>query len=638
MKGATMKQRSSTLILFLVSPLLTAFSAWAQLKPVSINLAVDATEAPRKILHVRESISVQAGQLTLLYPEWIPGEHGPTGPVVDVAGLKITVADSALPWRRDLVNMYAIHCNVPGGVATHNVVFDYLLPPNTEGFSSAASSSAQLLLLSWNQVVLYPDTPRPEEINVTPNLVIPPDWKYATALSPKVHVGNTIHFEPVSLTMLIDSPVQTGAHCRRIDLTPSSGIPHFLNICSDDDVSLAMSQDQIAAYRNLVVEANALFSSHHYSHYDFLYTLSDQVAHFGLEHHQPSDDRLAERTLLDDMLRVSSAGLLPHEFVHSWNGKYRRPAGLATGDYSTPMKDDLLWVYEGLTEYLGEMLTARSGLWTPEEYREELAYQAAFLDNRPGRTWRPLQDANDEAQLLYNARDDWDSWRREVDFYDEGNLIWLEADVILRQLTKGKKSLDDFCLKFHGGGDTGPVVKPYVFDDVVAAMNEVAPYDWRSFFTARLQSLTSHAPMGGIEESGWKVVYKDIPTQMQTAIEQRRKYFDFRFSIGLVMKDDATVRDVIPGSAAAKAGIGPGMKLIAVNGRQYSKDGLRTALRNAKASTTSIELLVANGEFYKTYPVDYHSGERYPHLERDASRPDLLSVIISPIAKEKLGK
>lgn len=634
-----MNPRTFLFILSLFVALLSPSFVQTQARETSILLAVDATDAPRKLLHVYESLTVQPGALTLLYPQWIPGEHGPTGPVVDVAGLKITAGDNVLSWRRDLVNMYAIQCDVPSGVETLNVSFDFILPPNAEGFSSGASSSAKLLVLSWNQVVLYPSTPKPDDITVTASLTVPAGWNFASSLVTTEHKGNTIRFGPVSLTMLVDSPVLTGVHSRRIDLTPASGAPNFLNIFSDDEASLEMSQKQISAYRHLVVEANALFGAHHYHHYDFLYTLSDQVAHFGLEHHQSSDDRLAERTLLDDALRTSSASLLPHEFVHSWNGKHRRPAGLATEDFSTPMKDDLLWVYEGLTQYLGLILTARSGLWTPEEYREDLAYHAAFLDNRPGREWRPLQDANDEAQLLYDARDDWDSWRREVDFYDEGNLIWLEADVMIRQLTKGKKSLDDFCRKFHGGENSGPSMKPYTFEDVVATLSEVVPYDWRSFFNTRLQSLNAHAPMGGIEKSGWKLVYTDTSTGMQKSIERERKYIDFRFSLGIVLKEDATVRDVVPGSAAAKAGIGPGMKLIAVNGRQYSKEGLRTALRNGKTSSSPMELLVANGEFYATYPVDYHGGERYPHLERDPSNPDLLSVVISPIVvKGKSGK
>jgi predicted metalloprotease with PDZ domain len=294
------------------------------------------------------------------------------------------------------------------------------------------------------------------------------------------------------------------------------------------------------------------------------------------------------------------------------------------------MKDDLLWVYEGLTQYLGFVLTGRSGLWTPEEYRENLALTAAALDNRPGRTWRPLQDANDDASLLYYARSDWDSWRRGVDFYDEGNLIWLEADVTIRQLTNGKKSLDDFCRAFHGGENTGPVVKTYTFDDVVTTLHGIAQNDWRTFLTSRLQSLSPHAPMGGIEKSGWKLVYRDTMGSMHKSVEARDKVTDLRYSLGILLSEDGVLLDVIPDKPAAKAGLSPNMKLVAVDGRKYSKNIIRDALKAGKTSTGPLQLLAANGEFYKTYAADYHGGERYPHLERDSSVPDLLGAIIAP--------
>ncbi|MGA7159598.1 MAG: M61 family peptidase [Bacteroidota bacterium] len=603
-----------------------------QTEHASITLTVDATESPRKILHSRESITVAPGQLTLFYPKWIPGEHGPTGPVIDMAGLKITGSGKPIGWRRDLEEMFAIHCEIPSGIDQIDVAFDFILPPQAEGFSSGASSTAELLVLSWNQVIVYPLSIRPDNITVTPNLIIPAGWKFVSALTTKSESNNSISFAPISLTMLIDSPLLTGNYLRRVDLTPPSGVPHFLDIISDNEAALNISSEQITAYKHLVTEANALFGTHHYNHYDFLYTLSDQVAHFGLEHHQSSDDRVAERSLIDDDLRRTRAGLLPHEFVHSWNGKYRRPLGLATGDYSTPMKDDLLWVYEGLTEYLGAILTARSGLLSPEEFREDLALVVAKLDNRPGRTWRPLQDANDEAELLYNTRSDWDSWRRDVDFYDEGYLIWLEADVKIRQLTNGAKSLDDFCKIFHGGKNNGPEVKPYVFDEVVATMNRVAPYEWKTFFETRLQSLDPHAPMGGIEKSGWKLVYRDTMNDMQKSLQEVRKTVDLRFSLGISVEEDGTLQDVIPGTPASKAGLAPGMKLVAVNGRKYSKDIIRDALKLGTVSILPLELLAANGEFYKTYSVDYHSGERYPYLVRDPSTPELLGLIINPLA------
>ena len=615
--------------------LLTPHLEFAQTEQTSIALTVDVTEAPRKILHTRESMTVRPGQLTLFYPKWIPGEHGPTGPVVDMAGLKITGGGKIISWRRDLEEMFSIHCEIPQGVEKVDVSFDFILPPQAEGFSSGASSTAQLLVLSWNQVVVYPLSARPDNITVTPSVTLAPGWKFVSALATKSETNNSVSFSPVSLTTLIDSPLLTGTHLRRVDLTPPSGVPHFLDILSDNEAALEITPEEVRAYKQLVIEANALFGTHHYNHYDFLYTLSDQVAHFGLEHHQSSDDRVGERTLIDEDLYRTRAGLLPHEFVHSWNGKFRRPLGLATGDYSSPMKDDLLWVYEGLTEYLGAILTARSGLLSPEEFREDLALVAARLDNRPGRTWRPLQDANDEAELLYNTRSDWDSWRRDVDFYDEGYLIWLEADVKIRELTNGSKSLDDFCRIFHGGKNNGPEIKPYMFEDVVAVMNQVAAYDWKTFFITRLQSLDAHAPTGGIQKGGWKLVYRDTMNEMQRSIEEVRKTTDLRFSLGILAEEDGTIIDVIPETPAFKAGLGPGMKLIAVNGRKYTKDIIRDALKLSKASSLPLDLLAANGEFFQTYPVSYHGGERYPYLEQDQSVPDLLDLIIRPAAKIK---
>ena len=631
-EGASMQNRKPFILWMSVVVIILALPLWsaANEKKAAITLSVDATEAPRKIYHVHESVSVNPGTLTLFYPKWIPGEHGPTGPVVDVAGFKITAGEKTLSWRRDLVEMYAVHCEVPDGVTSLDVSFDFISPPPEAKFTAGASASANLAVINWNQVVWYPLSVRPDNITVTPSIRLPQGWKYATALTTKRSSGGLIEFEPVSLTMLIDSPLQSGKYLRKIDITPASGVHHSLDLLSDGEAALQISPQHIAEYKNLVVEANALFGAHHYNHYDFLFTLSDQVAHFGLEHHQSSDDRVGERTLIDRLLFTARAGLLPHEFVHSWNGKYRRPAGLATGDYSTPMKDDMLWVYEGLTEYLGDVLTARSGLYTPEEYRERLAAVAAGLDNRPGRTWRPLQDANDEAQLLYDARIDWDSWRRATDFYDEGELIWLEADVTIRNITKGKKSLDDFCKSFHGGKSDGPELKPYSFDDVVRTLNETALYDWKKFFTTRLTSLSPHAPMGGIEQGGWKLVYRDSMNIYQKASEQSRGRMDCRFSIGAYVGNDGNLQDVIPGTPAAKAGLAPGMIVVAVNGRKFSPDVFREALKAGMSAPEPLDILATNGEFYATYHIDYHGGERYPYLERNPARKDMITNIISP--------
>ncbi len=381
-----------------------------------LELWVSAMDASRDLVSARETIPVAPGPLTLRFAEWIPGEHGPTGPVIDMAGLKISADTSTIAWRRDPVDMYAIHLEVPAGVSSIEASFYFILSPEKGGFSAGASATPQLAMVSWNELILYPSGESPDSIMVAPRLRLPAGWKFATALEVEKEDDGGIRFKNVSLSMLIDSPVLAGAHVRRVDITPPSGVPHFIDLVSDGEAALDMDARQIEGYRRLVVEANALFGAHHYHHYDFLYTLSDEVAHYGLEHHQCSDDRVDERTVIDEDLRRSAITLLPHEYVHSWNGKYRRPAGLATGDYTTPMKGDLLWVYEGLTQYLGKLLAARSGLRSADDYREDLAILAARLDNRPGRTWRPLQDCADEAQLLYYARRDYDALRRATDF------------------------------------------------------------------------------------------------------------------------------------------------------------------------------------------------------------------------------
>jgi predicted metalloprotease with PDZ domain len=597
-----------------------AFCAPAVWAGTGIKLDVDATEAPRRILHAREILDVKPGPLTLSYAEWLPGEHGPTGPVTDLVGLKLRnggsgAAAADIPWRRDLSNMYLFHCDVPEGVSTIEITFDFILSPILRGYSSAASSSAHLVVLSWNTVVLYPLDVKPDSILVNPRLRLPGGWRYATALEPVGEPGSEVQFKQVPLNTLVDSPVQAGEFFRRIDVSAGTGIPHFIDLVSDGAAPLEMPAGTVRAYENLVREASALFGAHHYRHYDFLFTLSDQVSSFGLEHHQSSDDRVGERTIVDERMRVVRAGLLPHEFVHSWNGKYRRPAGLATGNFSDPMKGDLLWVYEGLTEYLGSILTARSGLETAELYRDHMAMIAAEEDNRPGREWRPLQDAADAAQILYGARGDWASYRRSVDYYDEGNLIWLDVDAMIREQTKGKKSMDDFCRLFHGGTDTGPLLKTYTFEDVAGGLNEVSPYDWGSYLKGRLNSLSPRAPLGGIERCGWKLAYRDTLNALQKAFEEVRKVVDLRYSIGVLLDEEGDMLDVIPGTPAAKAGLAPGMKLIAVDGKKYTRESARDAIRFAMGTGSPLQLLAQNGDFFTTYPVDYHGGERYPFLE-----------------------
>lgn len=608
----------------------------AQAPPAPIKLMVDASESPRQILHARLVIPAKPGPLTLYYPEWIPGEHMPDGPIVNLAGLKFFAAGKPLAWRRDLVDMFAFHLEVPEGADAVEVQLDYLLAGvSAAKYSAGASATAQLDVLNWNQVLLYPQGKPVRELTYEPSLRLPEGWQFGTALPIAKRSGSAVEFAPVGLDTLVDSPVLAGANFRVIPLTRDEVPQHEIDMAADSDAALAMSSADIEHYQRLVAETGALFGSRHYRDYHFLISLSDDVAHFGLEHHESSDNRVPERTLLDEKLRLYEADLLPHEFVHSWNGKYRRPVDLTTPDYQQPMRDDLLWVYEGLTQYLADILAARSGLLTPEQFREHAAYDAATLDYRAGREWRSLQDAADSAPFLYAAPDEWTAWRRSTDFYDEGALIWLEADTVVRQQTRGQRSLNDFCRAFFGGPGAEPALKTYTFDELIAALNDVAPHEWKGFFTERLNSHGPHAPLGGIQNSGWRLEYSDEPNDDQTATEQAHKIVDLSFSLGLVLNDDGTVRDVIPGMAAAKAGLGPGMKIEAVNKRQWSADWMRDAVRLTKSNSGPVEFLVSNGEYYKTYSLDYHGGIRYPHLERDSNRSDLLSEIIKPLAAKK---
>jgi predicted metalloprotease with PDZ domain len=595
--------------------------------PPTITIVVDATSAPRKIFHASLTIPASPGDLTLYYPKWIPGEHAPDGPVIDLAGLKFSATGKTLKWRRDLLDGFTIHVEVPAGATEISAELDFLSPATFEsGFSAGSSATDKLAIISWNQVLLYPKGWKSDDINYSASLKLPDGWKFGTPLPVSGHSGNEIKFATVSLTTLVDSPVITGEFLKVVPLAQDP--PTEMDIAADSAAALDAPHEVWDHYKNLVDQAQKLFGAHHYRDYHFLYTLSDHVAHFGLEHHESDDSRADERALVDDASRKMSASLLPHEYVHSWNGKFRRPADLATPDYEQPMQDDLLWVYEGLTNYLGFVLTARSGLLSIEQDRDDLAITAATLDHTPGREWRDLQDTGDAAPQLYFALRSWESWRRSTDFYEEGTLDWLWADVIIRQQTKGAKTLDDFCKVFHGPPSTGPMVKTYTFDDVIGALNQIAPYDWRGFWTERLTNHGPGAPLGGIAGSGWKLVYDDTPSEMMSGLAAMEHFVPSAFAFGLVLNDDGAISDTTEGMPAAKAGIGPGMKLVAVNSRRFSPEVLRDAVKATKNSSTPLELLVENTDYYKTYKIDYHGGEKYPHLVRDDSKLDLLTEIL----------
>jgi predicted metalloprotease with PDZ domain len=608
----------------------TPASAQTSLGP--IHLEVDASRAPQRILQSHEQIPVRPGPLVLYYAKWIPGEHMPDGPIGDVAGLKFTAKGKTIPWRRDLVDMFAFHMEIPAGVESLDADFDFLLSAPASGYSAGASATAYLDVLSWNQVLLYPQGYSAAQLTFLPSLRIPEGWKFGTALPGPKQKGDTINFASVPLNTLVDSPLITGRYFRAIQLTPGETPSNEIDIASDSSAALAMTPETQMHLHDLVEQAGALFGSRHYRDYHFLLTLSDQVAHFGLEHHESSDDRTDEKSLIDSNGLIYFSDLLPHEYVHSWNGKYRRPADLVSTDYQQPMRDDLLWVYEGLTEYLGEVLTTRSGLWNEQQGREELARLASVFSKRPGRDWRPLQDTADSAVFLYGADVEWGNWRRSTDFYEEGELLWLDVDTTLRRLTNDKKSINDFCRVFHGGPGGKPELKTYTFDDIVAALNSLAPYDWNGFLRTRLDSTEPSTPIEAVENSGWKLVYNDNPNEIGSAREAVRKVIDLTQSIGISLGETGRIYDVIYNGPSYKAGIGPGMRITAVDGSLYSPTVLKETIEAAQATTRPIRLIIANGTEVQTYSVDYHDGIRYPHLERDESRPNYLEEILHPLA------
>jgi predicted metalloprotease with PDZ domain len=602
-----------------------------------IVLHVDLTDAPRHLLHSHLQIPVSAGPLTLEYPQWIPGDHRPTGPIDNLAGITVRADGKDLPWRRDDVDMFAIHVEVPPGVSRLEVSLDFLATPGDTGSDMDGATSANMTVLEWNSVVLYPAHTPVAQIPVTASLTVPTDWKLGTALTVTGQKNLETSFAPVSIEQLVDSPVITGRYFREIPLAPEITPKHYLDVAGDaaGDVD-DLKPEYIAAVNQLVRETAPLYASRHYETYHFLLSLSDVIREEGLEHHQSSDNGIEKAGVSDPKLAMMNADLLPHEFTHSWNGKYRRPEGLATPDYATPQKGDLLWVYEGMTQYWGDVLAARSAFWTPEVYREALAWSAARLDAKPGRTWRNLQDTAIAAQVLRGNHQNWGNWRRSQDYYAEGELIWLDADTTIRQLTHDRKSLNDFCVKFLSvGGNTPPKVLPYNFDEVVADLNAVAPYDWRTFLTERLESHAAHAPLTGIEHGGYRLTYGTDPTSFEDALLTKMKQVDAWFSAGMMVSETGNIGDVRMDSPAFQAGLGPGTKLVAVNGHAFTGDVLKRAIRGAKGKTEPIELIVSNDDEFRTVRLNYHDGEKYPRLERVQGTTDLLDEILKPLAAGK---
>ena len=607
--------------LFLSSILLTTltFVSFAQ-SSVALKLEVDATEAARNVLRVKETIPVRMGQFTLFYPKWIPGEHSPTGTINDMVNLVVRGNGKELVWERDDVEMFAFRVAIPAGVRQIEVSFDDVSQPSTV-------ASSQLSRIKWNRLLVYPRAISSDNIIVTASMKMPSGWKYASALPVASEAGERVSFKPVSLTTFIDSPAIIGHYFKKVDLT-QNGVLHEIDIAADTEASLNFKPETLQGWKNLVKEANLMYGAHHYNSYRFLLTLSDIGGSEGLEHHESSEDGVGLNALSESEELLDLGDLLGHEYTHSWNGKYRRPASLTTPDFEQPMQGELLWVYEGLTEYLGNVLPARSGLWTPEDFRETTATVAAMMENQSGRKWRPLVDTARAVQYTYPSPGAWMNARRRVDYYYEGQLIWMEADVLIRQKTGGKKSLDDFLHEFHGGQSTGPMVKTYLFGDVVTALTKVLPYDWAGFLRQRVYAVQKNAPLGGITNGGWKLVYNDTPNVRTAGNEKLRKFKNFMYSIGISVSAEGTIIDVNPDLEAAKAGLAPGMTIVRDDGKEFSLDDLAKAVTNSKTITSPIKITAQNGIDKQSYTINYHGGDRNPHLVRDESKKDILSEVI----------
>lgn len=598
-----------------------AFCASAVFAQNQIKLTVDASEAAQNILHVKETMQVNAGQFTLFYPKWIPGEHAPTGMLNDMVNLFITANGKAIEWRRDDVEMFAFHLTVPANVKQIEIAFDDVSQPGT-------IASARLSRIKWNRLLLYPQGAKSDDVQVSGSLKMPAGWKYATALPVAKETANAVDFKAVNLTTFIDSPAVVGKYFKRVPLSNEGGAMHEIDMFADTPEALEYKPETLEGWKNLVKEANLAFGVHHYNNYKFLVTLSDLGGGEGLEHHESSEDGVGLKGLSDEFELLDLSDLLGHEYAHSWNGKYRRPARLTTADFEQPQHGELLWVYEGLTQYLGRVFPTRSKLWTPEIFRDVIAETAANMDNQTGRRWRPLVDTARAVQFTYGSPSAWRNERRRVDYYYEGSLVWLEADVLIRQKSKGKLSLDDFFKRFHGGGqNTAPKVVTYDFEEIVRTLNSVVSYDWRAFLNERVYQIRNRAPLGGITNGGWRLVYNDTPNVQMQIDEHSRNFTNLMYSIGVLVDKNGAISDINPDFAAGRAGLAPGMQITKINGEDFSADNLHRAIADAKKSS-SIQIVAENGGFSETYKLNYRGGERYPHLERDAAKPDLLSEIV----------
>ena len=613
----------------LALPLL-ATSAIAQKTPIQIT--ADLSDAPRKVYHAEIDIPVKAGIVSLTTPKWIPGNHRPTGPVSDITGIIFTANGKPLMWRRDDEDLYEYHVTVPAGVTTLHAHLDCIV---------TARVSQKMAVLEWEKLLLYPSKTPVKEIAIQPSVTVAKGWGIGTALTPtdgydaQHPVGGTTHFAATNVEQLEDSPVIAGEYFHEFALAPEVTPKHYIDVVSDSPEDSKLRPALLVELNNLVRETGAAYNSRHYNVYHFLLTLSDVAGGEGLEHGQSSDNGIGEKGFADEAHQLAEADLLAHEFTHSWNGKYRRPYNLYQDDFAKMQQGSLLWVYEGMTQYLGNVLAARSGLKSQAQYRDLLAMSAANLDSKPGRQWRSTEDTAIAASILRSNNPAWSNWRRGQDYYQEGELFWLDADTLIRKQTDNKKSLTDFLHIFLArGGNTGPLIVTYNRDELIADLNQVTKYDWASFIRERVDNVNPRADLAGIEQGGYKLIYTDKPNPSERTIGAAagaRRGGSAWYSLGIRVSSDGVISDVRWGGPADKASLAPGSKIIAINGNVFSSDVLRAAIREAKGKTEPIHLILQSETFVSAADVDYHDGERYPVLERVEGTPAYLDEITKPL-------
>jgi predicted metalloprotease with PDZ domain len=579
--------------------------------PGTMLLNVDATDTDQNILRVTQTIPiVQAGPMALLFPKWLPGNHAPRGEIEKLAGLVIKAGGKVLPWKRDSLDVFAFHIDVPTGAKTLDISFQFLSA--TAEDQGRVVVTPEMLNIQWNAVSLYPAGYYTRQIPVVASATYPEGWKSGTALRPASIKGNTVTYQPVSYEVLVDSPVFAGKYFRSEPL--SEGFT--LNMVADDAKNLVIKPEQLAAHKKLTEQAVKLFGTRQFDHYDFLLALTDKMGGIGLEHHRSSENGVNPTYFTEWDAGPGRRNLLPHELTHSWNGKHRRPQGQVTPDFRTPLVNDLLWVYEGQTQFWGYVLGARSGLFSKQDTLDALASIAANLDISRARDWRALEDTTNDPVISARRPKGWASWQRSEDYYNEGLLIWLEADAIIRAQTKGAKGMDDFARAFFGTkeGDYGE--KAYTIDDIVRTLNGVMPYDWAGFLTKRLSEKASGAPLGGFTAGGYSLTFVDEPTPFIKDSEKSNKIVNLNYSLGCIIGKGAKVASIVWDGPLFKAGLTVGAEILAVNGRVYSDESIKDAIKEAKGRKDPIRLIVKSGDRVRDVAVTWNGGLRYPRLAK----------------------